>query len=476
MVSSKGEMTMMTSAQPPALQSAHPAQPARIMPPFTKGLPLVGSLFSLLREPFGFLHRARERYGDIYTLNLGFGKFVMLNHPRHAQHVLRDHANNYNKGGAIWDSVRAFLGNGLVVSEGAFWLRQRRLMQPQFHRQRLAGLTHIMVEAIRESLQTWEQAARSNQPFDLLPAFNRLTMRVAVKTMFGPGLSDEDVDGLAEAFTFVLGYMLVNTATYTLPKWLPVPGRKRFARKIDYINQVIMRYIEQARNDASVQDNLLAFLFNTVDEETGERMSDAQLCDEVKTLFLAGYETTSIALTWAFDFLAHHPDVMSKLRAEVVAVLGEREPAFEDVPKLTYARMVLQEAMRLRPPSFWTARTAVADDEIDGHTIQAGTTVVSLNYMYHHHPEQWIEPETFDPDRFLPERSADRHPFAWLPFGLGQRQCIGRDFALMEGALALAMVVQRYRIAPIADHIAASQPSSTLRPKNGVWVRLAMAS
>jgi cytochrome P450 len=203
-------------------------------------------------------------------------------------------------------------------------------------------------------------------------------------------------------------------------------------------------------------------------------MSDRQLHDEVATLFLAGYETTSIALSWAFDYLTRHPDVLHELRAEVDRALGDRRPGFADLPQLAHTRRVLQEVMRLRPPSYWLPRVAVADDIIDGHRIAAGTTVVSLTYMQHRHPECWPDAEEFDPDRFIPDHPrAARHPFAYVPFGAGQRLCIGRDFALMEGTLALAMVVQRFDIAAVPGRVAELGMSSTLRPKQGIVVRLA---
>jgi cytochrome P450 len=397
---------------------------------------------------------------------------VFLNHPRHAQHLLRDNAQNYQKSGPLWDAVRTLLGNGLVVSQGDFWLRQRRLMQPQFHRQRLAGLTTLMVEAIDDVLKTWETAAFTGQPFNLLSGFNRLTMRVVIKTLFGTALQPEAMDEVAHLLTFALDYLLVDGTTRTLPAWLPIPGRRRYRQTIARFDEIVYQVIQDSRQGKGSENHLLAMLLNTVDEETGEGMDDRQLRDEVATLFLAGYETTSIALSWAMHFLTQHPATLQKLQAEVDRVLGRRIPTFADLPNLPYARMVLQEAMRLRPPSYWLPRTAVADDEIDGYHIPAGTTVVSFTYLHHRHPDSWPNPEQFDPERFTPENSAGRHHFAWVPFGAGQRQCLGRDFALMEGQLALAMLVQRYQVSARAGQTIQPVLSTTLRPKGGVIVHL----
>jgi cytochrome P450 len=435
--------------------------------PKTKGFPLLGSLPALLQDPFRFMVAARATYGDIYTLDLGVSKAVVLNHPRHAQYILRDNAHNYRKGGPMWDAVRDLLGNGLLVSEGDFWLRQRRMMQPQFHRQHLAGLTNLMVEAINEALNTWEQAATQGTNLDLPTAFNRLTMKVIVKTLFGTALSASEMDEFAEAMTFALDYMVSAMVTKPLPKWLPIPGKKRFQAAIAVADALTYRMIRECREGQSHND-MLALLLNTVDEETGEAMTDQQLRDEILTLFLAGYETTSIALSWAYYYLAQHPETMQKLYTEVDTVLAGRQPTFADLPNLPYSRMVLSEAMRLRPPSWWHPRTAVADDEIDGYPIPAGTQVISLTYMYHRHPEMWDNPEAFDPERFAPENAAQRHKFAWIPFGAGQRLCLGRDFAIMEGQLALALIAQRYHVRPATERPVEPMLSSTLRPKGGI--------
>jgi cytochrome P450 len=242
---------------------------------------------------------------------------------------------------------------------------------------------------------------------------------------------------------------------------------------MNVIDEILFRIIAQVREGEDSDNHLLAMLLDTVDAETGETMTDQQMRDEVATLFLAGYETTSIALTWAFDYLNQHPDIHQKMQAEVDEVLDGRTPEFADIPNLTYTRMVFEETMRLRPPSYWLPRVVVEDDEIDGKPIAAGTNVVSLTYMYHRHPEHWDNPEQFNPDRFNKENSAGRHTFAFIPFGAGQRKCIGMDFAMMEGPLVLAMVAQRFNISTISDQLAKPMLSTTLRPKGGLPANLA---
>jgi cytochrome P450 len=446
------------------------AQPKHI--PLTKGMPLVGSLPQIIKDPFGYLKQARATYGDLYNLNLGLSKMLIVNHPRQVQHIFVDNAQNYRKGGAMWDAIRAMLGNGLVVSEGGFWLRQRRMMQPQFHRQRLAALTELMVSAMQDALDTWEQAAMDGSDFNVAPAFNELTMKVITRTLFGTGLTNEEMDRVSKALDYSVNYILKAIVLNGLPKWMPAPGKKEFEQSIKQIDETVYRIIADSRKDHGAQNHMMAMLLDMVDDETGEGMTDQQLRDEVTTLFLAGYETTSIALTWAWDFLTHRPEVMEKLQAEVDSVLGDRLPTFADLMQLPYCRMVLQETLRIRPSAWQLPRTAIEDDEIDGYHIPAGTNITALIYMCHYHPEEWDRPEEFDPERFQPEKAEKRHKFAYMPFGAGQRKCIGLDFALMEGQLALAMVAQRYKLFKISMNLAEPQLSTTLRPKGGVVVKL----
>jgi cytochrome P450 len=438
--------------------------------PQPKGLPLVGHLPALLRGSFDFFVRTRETAGDIYTLNLGFTRLVVLNHPRQAQHLLVDNARNYTKSGWLWDRLRAAFGNGLPLSQGDLWRKQRRLVQPHFHRQRLAAMTDTMVGALEETLGTWEHAAATATPLSLVPAFSEATMKVILRTMLGDTLSREAMNDVTSAVKFMMDFVFVGMCGNKLPDWVPLPGKKRYRQAQQTFNNTVFGMIEAHRQGQSEASHLLAMLIDSVDEETGEPMSDQQLRDEAAAFLLGGYETTSSALAWACHYLSQHPEVMQKLQAEVDQVLGERRPAFADLPRLAYTRMVLQETMRLRPSVWWVPRLASADDTIDGYHIPAGTSVVALTYMVHRHPEFWPDPERFDPERFTPELQHERHKCAWMPFGAGQRMCIGRDFAMMEGQLALAMIAQRYRLDAIPGRTAQLKFSLASQAKDGIWV------
>ncbi|MEM7348331.1 MAG: cytochrome P450, partial [Chloroflexota bacterium] len=256
------------------------------------------------------------------------------------------------------------------------------------------------------------------------------------------------------------------------PNWVPIPGRARYKKAIETIDTVLFDIIARRQKTEGEVVDLLTLLIHAKDETTGEGMSDIQLRDEAMTMFLTGYETTAGALSWAFYFLSQNPEKMATLEREINDVLGDRTPTFEDLTKLTYTRMVIQEATRLSPPVWWLARTAKEDDEIDGFHIPAGKTVAPIPYVIHRHPDFWEAPEKFEPERFTKARAANRHKLAWLPFGAGQRQCIGRDVSIMEGQWILARALQMYKITAISGQTTQPRPSATLKSSHGVVLNL----
>jgi cytochrome P450 len=432
----------------------------------------VGALPSLAGDPLGYLLSARARYGDIYTLDLGLTRAIMLNHPRHAQHVLRDNARGYGKGGPIWDSIRCIVGNGLPTSEGEFWLRQRRMLQPHFHKDRLASLMHLMVGAIDESLARWDAAAESGEPVEAYHEFARMTMNVVVKSLFGAGITPEEADAVGHEMNYAVEHILASLFTNALPKWMPVPGRKRFEKALRTIDEVVYKLINRRRESKQSGGDLLGIMLDTVDDETGKGMEDIHMRDEAVSLLIAGYETTSTALAFICGCLLERPDIVRNLQDDFDKVIGQETPNLAHLPRLPLAQMVVQESLRMYPPTYWVLRTALEDDVIDGYRIPKGTIIGVTTYAIQRHPEFWQEPEKFDPWRFTPERSAGRHPLAWIPFGIGQRLCIGRDFALMEGQLFLARWLSRFDIEPVPGRPVKAGLAATIRPQGGVWIRL----
>ena len=403
----------------------------------------VGAVPSLAKDPLSFfIHSLHER-GDLVPLNLGPTKLLLVHHPDYVRHVLQDNWRNYGKG-SMWVAIRKLVGNGLLGSEGELWLRQRRLMQPAFHRQHIAELTHTVTEVIAATLADWKVLAENKQPVEMAHAMSSLTMKIIVRTMFGTGISDAETREMVEAYSKALKLMNVRMWTFFLPDFIPLPGDTAFRETIQQIDRAVYRFINERRQNPSEANDLLNMLLDARDEDTGEGMNDQQVRDEVFTVFMAGHETSAAVMTWAWYLIWQHPEVERRLQRELKEVLGERAPAFEDLPRLTYTRMIIEETMRMFPPGWLIQRSTLADDTIGGLSVKAGTTVLISPYVVHRHPDFWEDAERFDPDRFAPERSITRH--AYLPFGEGPRLCIGNNVAMMEMQLMLAMIAQNYRL------------------------------
>ncbi len=440
--------------------------------PGPKGYPLLGCLPQFWREPLSTLTNAQREDGDVVRLDLGTLRFYLLSHPDHVRWVLQENAKNYSKG---YDRVKVLLGNGLVTNEGASWLQQRRLMQPVFHQRRLQGFASNIVEETQKMLEHWEALASEGREMNVAKEMKFLTQRIIVKTMFGGQVGVED-EKIARAFDTVLLGIDVRSL---LPRWfgrLPIPFNRRFEWALTTLDEEVHCIIRQRRGGHGKEDDLLAMLIETRDEETGESMSDRQLRDEVMTIYLAGHETTANVLSWVWYLLSKNPDAARKVGEEVYHVLKGRPPSFEDLPALVYTRMVIDETLRLYPPAWIFTRRAVEEDEIGGCSIPEGSRLMISPYVTHRRPEFWENPEGFDPERFAPESSNGSQRYAYYPFGGGPRQCIGNNFALMETTLVVSAVMQRYRLDLIPGQEVKAQPRSTLGPRPGVWVRLRAAS
>ena len=455
-----------------AVRKLNTQEMALPFPPKTAGFPLIGSIPNLVKKQVDYLVDAWREYGDIYTLDLGIMQIVVVNHPDYAQYVLRDAWRNYGKGGEMWDSIRTLIGDGLVTAEGEVWRRNRRMMQPHFHRQHLAGLSQLMLEAINDGMADWDALAESGESFDISKAFSKVTMKVITRTMFGSAMSAEEADKMGVELSFAVRYLMQLMVTDKVPKWIPVPGRKRYQEVLDYFNNFLYSVIERRRREPDQSGDLLAMMLNMVDEETGHQMTDKEIRDEAATIFAAGYETTSVAMSWAVHMLSQHPDIAYKLQESVDTTLNGAAPSFENFMQLVYPRMVMEETMRLYPPAYQYTRQAIEDDVMGGYRIKAGQMVFVVPLTIQRHPDFWEHPTKFDPQRFAPEAAVGRHPLAFMPFGAGQRQCIGKDFAMMEGIFILTKLAQRYHIHADPTHEAKPGLAATLSPKDGVWVRL----
>ncbi len=397
---------------------------------------------------------------------------VLLDDPTQIRYVLRTNNRNYLKA-EQYELVKLVLGEGLLVSDGDFWRRQRRLMQPAFHRQRITGLTSLMVAETARTLSRWSGSSwRRGEPFDVVQEMTDLTLRIVFKSLFGPA-ADRHSERISDAQSVIDQHFDRMMATFfSLPHWVPTPANLRYRRALANLHGVIGGAIDERERGGQREDDLLSMLLEARDARTGEGMDKRQLRDEAMTLLFAGHETTASALSWTWWLLGTHPEAEGRLHTELDSVLAGRAPEFEDVPNLSYTRMVFQEAMRLYPPAWIISRQPIEDDEIGGYRIPAGTTVLISSYVTHRNPRYWEYPNIFDPERFLPERSADRPEFAYLPFGGGPRKCIGDHFAMTEGVLILATIAQHYRLLPVPEHPVEPQPLLTLKPKRGIMVSL----
>lgn len=436
-------------------------------------LPLpLGSLKAFVRDPLSFQLQARARFGDVFRFRIGPMIVHFLYHPDHVRHVLQDHQKLYPRG---WHYriVRQLVGNGLVVSDGEYWRRQRRLAQPAFSRPRLSRYAEVMVDAASRTLDRWEQAAAARRPVDVVAEMTRLALVIAGQTLFSRDPTG-DAEAVGHAFHDLDRHLMqrFHHPLTSLPTWVPTASNRRMATAVRTLNGLMAAMIQERRREGHDRGDLLSMLMQVRDEETGDRMTDEQLCSEALTFFVAGHETTATALTWTVYLLASHPSIQSQVREEINRTLGGTRPTVDDVPHWTFTRRVLDESMRLYPPVWAVAREAAQTDIVGGYRIPARSTVVLSPFVTHRHPDFWERPEAFDPDRFLPEREELRPRYAYFPFLGGPHQCIGNEFALLEMKLIVAMIVQRFNVTLASNAGLSPTASLTLCPNGPVHIVL----
>jgi cytochrome P450 len=437
-----------------------------MLPPGPRGLPIVGVLPAVRRNPTAVFLDAARRFGDVVYFRIGPRHGYLITNPADVRHVLQDNARNYHKS-PLYAKLRMSLGNGLLTSEDEFWLRQRRIAQPAFHRQRIAALASVMAEAARDTAAQWQAIASSGQPVDVAEEMMRLTRTVVLRALLGADLGPfaASVD---HAWTIINQHIGESFWSLGLTDRFPTAKYRQFQAALAVLHGAVDHIISERRRRPSDSADLLSMLLSARDEETGEAMTDEQLRVEVTTFLLAGQETTSLALTWTWYLLSQHAGAQQRLEEEIDAVLDGRPPEYTDLVNLPYTRMVIDEAMRLYPPAWGFSRQALADDELGGFHLPRGWLAFVIPYVLHRLPAHWQDPEAFDPERFLPERSADRPKFVYLPFGAGPRQCIGNQFALIEAHLTVATIAQSYRLHLVPRHRVEPWPLITLRPRFGM--------
>jgi cytochrome P450 len=404
--------------------------------------PFLGHTPSMLRRRVGFTSSLRQ-HGDIVKIYAGPMRTFFLTRPELVYQVLVTNGTSFEKG-AIFDRFRPFMGNGLVMSEGAFHLRQRRLVQPAFHRTRLERYADTMWRVTAEQTGSWRPGEVRQVDDDM----QRLAVTIVGETLFSTELGKQAIAEARRSIPVVLKEGMIRALSPSALERFPIPANRRFDQAVDRLRRIVLEVIAAWRTDGEDRGDLLSMLLLARDEDTGERMSDQQVYDEVITLLTAGSETTAVALTWLFYELAQHPEIERRVRAEMDDVLAGRPITFEDVPKLEYTRRVINEVLRMYP--IWILmRRARVDVDLGGVRLPAGTEFMLSPYSLHFDPRFHAEPDRFDPDRWLPDRAAAVPKGAFIPFGAGGRQCIGNAFAYTEITIAAVAVLARWRLVPV---------------------------
>lgn len=401
---------------------------------------------------------------------MGYIYIEQFSHPDQVRHVLVDAKDTYVKG-TIWDKLRPLIGNGLVTAGGSDWKRQRRLAQPAFQHSQLEPICVMMTETIADVLSGWEPSWHGVKTIALFSELRELTLRVVIRALFGTEL-DRELPDIAEAFVRALevsNRRIISPTPY-FPGLYRVPTRDNLAFRgaARHLSAVVEEIIRRRETAADAESTNLLGLLMAAQLAEENRISPRLLRDEVMTLLMAGFETTATTITWAISLLQRHPEAWSELVTEVDRALGGRTPQFRELPALPYTRAVLEETLRLRPAVWALPRMAARTDVVQGFRVPRGDIVILVPYVTHRHPDFWVDPEAFDPSRFLPSRRNAINRWAYFPFGAGQRKCLGMDFALMEGQLTLAMIAQRYQLRSADQSEVRPDPYVTLRPTGEV--------
>lgn len=442
-------------------------------PPGPPGNFLLGALRDFGADQPNYLLQLAKTYGDITHFRLAQFHVYLLANSDYIREVLVTQADTFEKAPLDKKILSKFLGNGLLTSEGSFHARQRRLAQPAFHTKRIRTYANVMVDYTEHLLEAWQPG----QTYDVAEEMMRLTMYIVSKTLF-------DADAVTETgdTAVIVGQAIHDLQTasnndyrrgFPLPDWLPTGDNRKRNRAVGLYSHTIDQIISERRStavDGPIQDtgDLLSMLMLAQDED-GSYMNDRQLRDEVATLFAAGHETTSNALSWTWYLLAQHPEAEAKLHTELDTVLDGRTPTLDDLPSLPYALQVVKEAMRLYPPAWiLNGRVAVADTHIGGYPIPKGSTIFIAPYVMHRLPQHFPDPERFLPERWTPEMEKALPKYAYMPFGGGPRVCIGNAFAMMEAHLILATIAQRYRLQLVPGTAVTPRSQITMSPEGGL--------
>lgn len=442
--------------------------------PGPKNTPFLGQSMKIWADPLGYTLKMAREYGDVTLYHIRGLPVYMLTNPDDIKHVFDYNTKNYHKS-KFYEAVKPFFGNGLGLSEGEFWKRQRQISQPAFHRQRIIRMAEMMSEKAHEMIDEWELKADRNEPIRALDEFMKLGLAVVTQAMFSTEVNDK-FRSFADSLTYVLkGAERKVWSIFPIPMFVPTARNRAFKKALDDMNDVVFGVIHDRRAykeaGGEPHGDLLDMLMDARDDD-GNGMTDEQLGDEVRTIFIAGVETLACSMAFTLYELWRHPEAHARLREEADTVLEDRRVTFEDLPSLPYAKMVFDEGMRLYPPVWTVSREPQQDDVLGGHKIPAGTTIQISPYIVHRDARWWEKPFDFYPEHHEPEQSKARPKYAYMPFGGGPRVCLGKNFALMEAQIALASIAQRVDLEMVEGHDVEEHAMISLRPKDDVVMRV----
>ena len=439
-------------------------------PPGPTGYPLMGVFPMARRDPLGFFHACARRYGDVVWMRLGLHHVYLVHHPDHVKHVLQDHARVYAKGPPA-SRVRALFGDSLTVVDGDRWRRRRRQVQPAFQPGQHAHFLAVTARATGEMLERWRLSAERGEPVEVVSEMRWLTQAIIIRALFGE-VPPAETRALSEALDLAVAH--VDRQLWSPLGWLevPTPAGAKYRRALRAMTAFVARQVAEARRAGPPSGTVLATLLNESHAGSGQPLSEAELCDECKAFLVAGHTTTASALAWTWYVLSEHPEALEPIEQECRIVLNGRSSGAGDLARLNYTSRVIDEVLRLYPPTWLTARTPIEDGTLGGYRIPAGALLLLSPYLTHRHPAVWEEPERFDPDRFAPTRAASRPAFAYFPFGGGPRRCIGSALAIAEMQSIVAQVAQSYRLDRLPGARVTPVAGLTLRPHPAVPMQL----
>nr|AEQ20466.1 putative carotene beta-ring hydroxylase [uncultured bacterium CSL142] len=405
----------------------------------------------------GKLSSLFAQYGDAFRVfsPITQSHIYVLSHPDHARHVLVTHHDNYTKGIGI-ERVGILLGNGIMVSEGELWRRQRKMIQPAFHRSVISGMLQHIAAANLQLSDKWVGYANRKQEINVTQEMSEITLRVVLRAIFGPDIDKMSTPTGANPFSLLTEETERNLA---------------FAYKFRLLTKLVMECVDRRRTQNEKHSDLLGVMMAARDRKSGEPMADRQLLDEVMTLIVAGHETTASALNWMWYLLSQNPEIEKRLHQEVDN-LQSLPITLEDTMRFAYTRQVIEETLRLYPPGWLLTRRSIEADNIGGYSIAPKTEIFISPYLLHRHPQFWDQPERFDPDRFEPDRIEQRNRFVYLPFALGPRACIGEHFAMAEMVLHTALLARRVHLHYVPKGSVELEGQVNLRSKHHIYMQL----